>query len=78
MIKNQLHTSIAAIVTTLWVDGINLSMLRYRSTSATANFSKLESSLFGSGATSEGSNSPRSGGIVDTDAQDRADIVVHM
>jgi hypothetical protein len=75
---NQMHTSNAAIVTTLCGDGISLSILRYRSTSAIASLSKLASSAFGSVGASVGNNSPRSGGTVDTVAHAKAEIMVHM
>jgi hypothetical protein len=69
-------TSSAAIVTTLWGEGISLSMLRYLSTSDNDCFRRLASSEVWSLLTSVGNSSPRSGGTVETLAHAKADIIV--
>lgn len=57
---------------------MSLSMLRYRSTSVRVCFTSSISSAVCSTRASEGSNSPLSGGAVDTIAQAAADIMVQI
>ena len=77
-VSDSVRTSNTAIVTTLCEDGISLSILRYRSTSAIASLTKLASSALGSVGASVGNSSPRSGGTVDTVAHAKAERTVHM
>lgn len=78
-IENQISlTSKAAIVTVLCGDGINLSILRYLSTSARVCFTSSMSSDVYSFLLSVGRSSPLSGGAVETAACAAAEIMVLM
>jgi hypothetical protein len=57
---------------------MSLSMLRYLSTSDNEYFRRLASSDVWSLLTSVGNSSPRSGGMVETLAQARAEIMVQI
>ena len=68
-------TSIVAMETTLWTEGIKRSMLLYLSTSDTASLSSFSSSGSIGGRASAVTNSPRSGGTVDTVAHASAEMI---
>ena len=74
IIQTYLHSSNGNSVVR---EGINLSMLLYRSTSATAACTKLASSAF-CWLVSVGKSSPRSSGMVETVAQAKAAIIVQI
>lgn len=67
-----------AMDTTLCTEGINLSMLLYLSISDNACFRRSASCGSMTGRVSVVTNSPRSGGTVDTVAQANEEIIVQM